>query len=191
MLSRFQAHFQGRRGDLQPHHHRSGRGKLKIQLPDGVRPIPEYFQQAGYYTSITGWPHRERDHRGKTDYNFEWHASMYDGPDWSQREKGQPFFAQIQLRGGKHRGGTTEGTQAFLERIRSQMAPGGQGVFSFPKRWNLRAPTRWLRLNLNGCPVHFYGRSQVRDLVDRAGWPEADIHTLSRDYIVHARAASK
>ena len=81
--------------------------------------------------------------------------------------------------------------QAFLERIRSQMAPGGQGVFSFPKRWNLRAPTRWLRLNLNGCPVHFYGRSQVRELVDRAGWPEADIHTLSRDYIVHARAASK
>ena len=78
--------------------------------------------------------------------------------------------------------------QAFLARIRSQMAAGGQGVFSFPKRWNLRAPTRWLRLNLNHCPVHFYGRAQVEDLVRRAGWERADIHSLSRDFIVHAHA---
>ena len=26
------------------HHHRSGRGENNIQLPDGVRPIPEIFQ---------------------------------------------------------------------------------------------------------------------------------------------------
>ena len=34
------------------HHHRSGRGKNRIQLPDGVRPIPETFQEAGYFTCI-------------------------------------------------------------------------------------------------------------------------------------------
>ena len=85
------------------HHHRSGRGELKIHLPDGIRPIPELFQEAGYYTAITGWPNRSRTTLGKTDYNFEWDRAMYDGPDWSQRQSGQPFFAQIHLPGGKHR----------------------------------------------------------------------------------------
>lgn len=85
------------------HHHRSGRGKLKIHLPDGIRPIPELFQEAGYYTAITGWPNRGRTTLGKTDYNFEWDRAMYNGPDWSQRQPGQPFFAQIHLPGGKHR----------------------------------------------------------------------------------------
>ena len=32
------------------HQHRSGRGELKIYLPDGIRPVPELFQEAGYYT---------------------------------------------------------------------------------------------------------------------------------------------
>ncbi len=86
------------------HQHRSGRGELKIHLPDGVRPIPELFQEAGYYTAITGWPNRNRDTMGKTDYNFEWDKAMYDGPDWNKRAADQPFFAQIHLPGGKHRG---------------------------------------------------------------------------------------
>ena len=34
------------------HHHRSGRGEHRIKLPDGVRPIPAIFQEAGYYTCI-------------------------------------------------------------------------------------------------------------------------------------------
>ena len=36
------------------HHHRSGRGELKIRLPDGVVPVPVLFQKAGYYTCIGG-----------------------------------------------------------------------------------------------------------------------------------------
>ena len=43
------------------HHHRSGRGEIKIHLPDSIRPVPELFQEAGYYTSITGWPNKGRD----------------------------------------------------------------------------------------------------------------------------------
>ena len=34
------------------HHHRSGRGAHRIQLPEGVRPVPELFQKAGYWTCI-------------------------------------------------------------------------------------------------------------------------------------------
>ena len=99
------------------HHHRSGRGTLKIHLPDGIRPVPELFQEAGYYTTITGWPNQGRGKLGKTDYNFEWNKEMYDGADWSERAEGQPFFAQIQLPGGKHRGGTRESALKFANRM--------------------------------------------------------------------------
>lgn len=100
------------------HHHRSGRGELKIHLPDPVRPIPEMFQEAGYFTSITGWPNKGRDSMGKTDYNFEWNREMYDDPDWGMRKDGQPFFAQIHLPGGKHRGGTIERSRQFAQRMK-------------------------------------------------------------------------
>lgn len=85
------------------HHHRSGRGELKIHLPKNVTPVPLQFQAAGYYTSITSWPTGKG--LGKTDYNFEWPREMYDGADWSGRKPGQPFFAQVQLHGGKNRDG--------------------------------------------------------------------------------------
>ncbi len=94
------------------HHHRSGRGKEKIHLPPGVEPIPVLFQRAGYYTSNGSWPIQPK-RLGKTDYNFEWDRKMYDGSDWSGRKPGQPFFAQIQLPGGKLRGGTRESAQRF------------------------------------------------------------------------------
>ena len=99
------------------HHHRSGQGELKIHLPDGIRPIPELFQEAGYYTAITGWPNRDRRSVGKTHYNFEWDRAMYDGTDWSQRRSGQPFFAQIHLPGGKHRARTLESFDQISARV--------------------------------------------------------------------------
>ena len=89
------------------HHHRSGRGELKIKLPEGIQLVPKLFQEAGYHTSITGWPMNGR--LGKTDYNFEWDKSVYDGNDWAKRKKGQPFFAQIQTAGGKLRGKDASG----------------------------------------------------------------------------------
>lgn len=84
------------------HHHRSGRGELKIRLPEGIQLVPKLFQDAGYFTSISGWPMNGKS--GKTDYNFEWDKSVYDGNDWSKRKDGQPFFAQIHTQGGKLRG---------------------------------------------------------------------------------------
>jgi arylsulfatase A-like enzyme len=108
------------------HHHRSGRGALKIHLPAGVQPIPVLFQQAGYYTCIgSGLPDVDRAGRpgragraalGKTDYNFQWDPAMYDGPDWAGRRPGQPFFMQVQLAGGKLRGGDDQSVQRLSAR---------------------------------------------------------------------------
>ncbi len=91
------------------HHHRSGRGTEKIHLPDHVRLIPKLFQEAGYFTT-NGTnvgpkkpPRKGKVRIGKTDYNFEWDPSVYDSNDFRNRKPGQPFFAQIQLHGGKGR----------------------------------------------------------------------------------------
>jgi arylsulfatase A-like enzyme len=84
------------------HHHRSGRGEVKIQLPSHVRLVPELFRAAGYYT-CNGSAQSRPQRIAKTDYNFEWDPAAYDGADWSGRRPGQPFFAQIQLAGGKLR----------------------------------------------------------------------------------------
>ncbi len=101
------------------HHHRSGRGAEKIHLPDGIQPVPMLFQRAGYYTCISSWPLGEQ--LGKTDYNFEWAPSMYDGSDWSGRKEGQPFFAQIQLHGGKYREG--KGWRKTVEKTLGSVTP--------------------------------------------------------------------
>ncbi|MGF1581427.1 MAG: sulfatase [Gemmataceae bacterium] len=79
------------------HNHRSSRSKLApIQFPEGVKTIPELFRMLGYFTFNIG----------KDDYNFVYDRSeLYAAPNrnypWRGREKGQPFFGQIQLRGGK------------------------------------------------------------------------------------------
>src|SRR5262249_10666079 len=52
------------------HNHRSGRGELKIRLPEGVTPAPALFKQAGYYTAIGGPLVKGTDKLAKTDYNF-------------------------------------------------------------------------------------------------------------------------
>jgi len=85
------------------HHHRSGRGEMKITLPGEVVPAPELFKKAGYYTCIGGFGATGKK-LGKTDYNFEWDSKMYDGNDWAGRKPDQPFFMQVQLHGGKYRG---------------------------------------------------------------------------------------
>lgn len=93
------------------HNHRSGRGEIKIDLPGQVRLTPSIMRQAGYYVSNGRFNNDESFTKGKTDYNFEYPQDLYDGADWSGRADGQPFFAQIQLRGGKHR------NQRTLEKV--------------------------------------------------------------------------
>lgn len=120
------------------HQHRSGRGEEKIHLPEGVVPVPALFQKAGYYTCIgSGLPAVGRDGKakgkkkgadgsggakglGKTDYNFEWDEGIYDGNDWTGRKPGQPFFMQVQMAGGKLRGGSDETAKRLMERAKAE-----------------------------------------------------------------------
>ena len=100
---------------LGAHHHRSQRTSGKgggnegyyasYEVPEGITLIPELFQEAGYYTTLGG-PQRSDGAKpglAKSDYNFIWDADVYDGDDWSGRQPGQPFFAQVHLQGGKNR----------------------------------------------------------------------------------------
>lgn len=120
------------------HHHRSGRGELKIHLPTDVTPVPVQFQKAGYYTCIgSGLPGLDNrgmpfaggkgkkkagggSRLGKTDYNFEWDPKMYDSHDWAERG-GKPFFMQVQLHGGKLREGDEKARAAFKQRVIAEL----------------------------------------------------------------------
>ena len=81
------------------HEHRSRRGSKKTYLPPGMKTIAELMREAGYFTFNVG----------KTDYNFaEVDGGIYstiskqnNKTPWRQRSDGQPFFGQIQLKGGK------------------------------------------------------------------------------------------
>jgi arylsulfatase A-like enzyme len=75
------------------HQHRT---YFKKPLPEGIRPVTEYFREAGYFVcngSVT-----DINRPGKQDYNFV-AENIYDGTDWRQRSTGQSFFAQIQIHG--------------------------------------------------------------------------------------------
>ncbi|MEM7231329.1 MAG: sulfatase, partial [Planctomycetota bacterium] len=71
----------------------------------GVRTIPEIFRLAGYYTFNEGKIHYNFVH--KLDLLYDRHQGRMgfkgakNGSDWTGRKPGQPFFGQIQLRGGK------------------------------------------------------------------------------------------
>ena len=83
------------------HNHPSGRGVIKQYLPEPVRMVPELLKEAGYYLSNSNISF---ERFGKSDYDFVWEIKgLYDAPDWSGRKPGQPFFAQVQLFGGKYR----------------------------------------------------------------------------------------
>jgi arylsulfatase A-like enzyme len=116
------------------HHHRSGRGEIKIHLPQGVTPVPRLFKDAGYHTcnvttaEFTRPPAGVKQNPGvsvaKTDYNFEWDESMYDKTHWSARKSGQPFFAQVQMNGGKLRGqGNSDRWPARAQRVLGSRTP--------------------------------------------------------------------
>lgn len=99
------------------HQHRSGRSEKQIHLPEGVRLIPEMMREAGYAVANGRYRNATTAElaQGKTDYNFVYPEDLYDGGDWKDLPSDKPFFAQIQLRGGKFRDqrtlGPTKGVQ--------------------------------------------------------------------------------
>ncbi|WP_066631410.1 sulfatase family protein [Labilibacter marinus] len=66
----------------------------KKDLPEGVTPVMEIFREAGYFCT-NGWAHA-MNKKGKEDYNFIG-SDLFDGTDWKERAKDQPFFAQVQI----------------------------------------------------------------------------------------------
>ena len=110
------------------HQHRSGRGTEKIHLPDHVKLIPRYFKEAGYYTCLGSLGHvtapgRSSKGLGKSDYNFQWDPSVYDASEWSGRDSGQPFFAQIMITGGKARAQARRSTDIAHVRVEDVQLP--------------------------------------------------------------------
>lgn len=92
---------------LGVHNHRSSRQRVPeevIHLPEGVKTVYEVMREAGYYVCSS---------KGKNDFNFLFDlGDLYDdlpgnmGPHtgWRNAPEGKPFFAQIQLKGGKNSG---------------------------------------------------------------------------------------
>jgi len=66
-----------------------------VILPKAVKPITHLLRDAGYYTALGC------GYSAKTDLNFK-ASPLFDGKDWRDRAKDQPFFAQITL-GVTHR----------------------------------------------------------------------------------------
>lgn len=72
------------------------RTQFKKKLPDIIKPITEYFKEAGYF--VTNGNGDKNAKRGKTDYNFVHDSKqMYQGVHWNERTQGQKFFSQIQI----------------------------------------------------------------------------------------------
>ena len=113
---------------LGVHNHRSSRRRVPeevIHLPEGVETVYQLMRDAGYFVTTQG--------ANKNDFNFIWDAAqLYDinqpsrnvgEPLWRKRPAGKPFFAQIQLRGGKNSG-----------RFRGAGQPNEAGTFTDPAK---------------------------------------------------------
>ena len=82
------------------HNHNSSYREAPIYLPTYLqgKTLPEIFRAAGYFTF----------NQGKEHYNFHYDRSkLYSKAEgsvapWRSAPKGQPFFGQIQLAGGKY-----------------------------------------------------------------------------------------
>lgn len=77
----------------------------------------------------------------------------------------------------------------FLELRKMVSLCRGRIFASFPKRWEIRAPTRKLRFALEGGFVRFYSRRELAEVLDSAGLDSSRtaIVDLGRDWIVIAR----
>ncbi len=78
------------------HHHRSHR-KDGHRLPDGVRVLPDWMRDAGYFTAnIVQLPESFGfKGTGKTDWNFAYEGRPFDSNRWEDLKVHQPFYAQI------------------------------------------------------------------------------------------------
>jgi cyclopropane fatty-acyl-phospholipid synthase-like methyltransferase len=74
---------------------------------------------------------------------------------------------------------------AHLARMKALVT--GDLVVSFPKRYTLRTLPRALRYKLRGCYLRFFTAGEIRRLANQAGLRVIAVHSVSRDYLLHAR----
>lgn len=78
------------------HNHRSHRDD-GYRVPEGVRTLPEWFRDAGYFTAnVREFPEPIRFRgAGKTDWNFTPPPKPFDSDRWVDLKSHRPFFAQV------------------------------------------------------------------------------------------------
>ncbi len=78
------------------HDHRSHRND-DFSLPDGVRVLPDWLRDAGYYSAnVVQMPAGIGfKGTGKTDWNFTQKGKAFDSNKWDDLKAHQPFYAQI------------------------------------------------------------------------------------------------
>jgi len=78
------------------HHHRSHR-KDGFALPEGVRVLPDWLRDAGYFTANVSElpPACGFKGTGKTDWNFAYDGKPFDSSRWADLKARQPFYAQL------------------------------------------------------------------------------------------------
>ena len=59
-----------------------------------------------------------------------------------------------------------------------------KAIASFPRFWTWRAPVRKVRLGVRGCPVYFYTRSSLRQMMKAAGFTESHIEKVVKLHCV-------
>lgn len=76
------------------HNHRT---QDKKPLPAGVKVLPEWMREAGYFTAnVVTLPEAcGFKGQGKTDWNFKTEGKTFDSSDWNDLKTHQPFYAQI------------------------------------------------------------------------------------------------
>jgi arylsulfatase A-like enzyme len=168
------------------HHHRSGRGQVQLNLPAGVEPLPGLLKRAGYWTCNGSFPSKPGAKGiAKTDYNFQWDPAIYDGNDWTGRAAGQPFFAQIQLNGGKVRDGK-DAAEKMLRALGTLTNP-ATGVLPpyYPRTEALLAD--WA-LTLDACRLVDQQIGQIRERLEKEGvWENTVVFFITDHGVSHAR----
>jgi len=61
-----------------------------------------------------------------------------------------------------------------------------RAIVSFPRAWTWRVPLRKSRLWLKGCPVYFYTKRRIEDLLKRAGFRRYNLQKIGQLYCVTA-----
>ncbi len=70
----------------------------------------------------------------------------------------------------------------YLQKIKSLTKE--KAIISFPAKWRLRNLVRRLRLKALGCPVYFYSKSDIENILDKSGFKDFSIKDIGRDYFV-------